>query len=423
MTEYYLHYLWQVKRLPVQLHTTAQKDLHILDFGTYNAFESGPDFNNAKISFDGLEFAGNIEMHLRSSDWYRHGHDRDPAFENVILHVVYEHDREVFINGQPVPVLELRDLIPSDHYQLYLRLQTVQREILCEPFFQETEQVYFEKLKERNLFTRLERKSAYIEELYAQTGNTAQAFYLLIAKSFGGKVNDLPFTALAERVPLALLERSGFSEHLALLYLVSGLGSPENNAEATFLQRKYRLDSLPSHTWKRKGLRPVSFPEVKLVQFAHFIRHFPFYEALWEWSAEDLIRLVSGIAILPMHKESRAFLIESGIAHSAGKTMNSGTTDLILINALAPFLFWQGMRREDASCIDKAFDLLERTKAEKNVFVRKWEKLGVRAKSAWDSQALLEIFCEFCKRKRCLSCDVGSQILNYEPHTENSILF
>ena len=411
MTEQYIHYLWQVKKLPLNLHLSDGKELSIQHFGQYNTFESGPDFHNGIITIDGQQVCGNIEMHLKSSDWNLHGHQHDEAYNNVILHVVYEHDCEIQVQGRKLPVLELKPIISDDHYLRYLKMASAKDDFACCRFFDSIDSIYIEKMKETSLIARLERKARMVNDLYTLNKSSSQTLYSLVAKSFGNKSNDLPFVELSNRIPYRILQKEQHVNEYALLLEMSGLNDRFDKSgkvkEVEFLKRKYDLSPMNGHSWKYKGIRPPAFPHVTLQKFALFIQHFRMDNPIMDFSVEQIIQTLHTLIDFPDSKSDDSNPADA--KSSSALTKNS--INNVLINAIAPYWFWHGEKNKDFELMQRSINLLEHLPAENNYILRKWKTLGHKAKTAYDSQALLEIFSEFCQRKRCMSCDVGNQIL------------
>src|SRR5690606_11681263 len=270
MTEAYLHFIWKMKRLPFhQLKTIDDKPLLVYQTGVFNQHESGPDFFNARIALDGIEWAGQIEMHLKSSDWYAHHHDSDQAYNNVVLHVVYEHDSEVFVNGSKIPTVELKDVIDWKHYDFWISFNKSMREIPCENGISQIDFMYVHAMMHRALIERLNRK--YGELMYTFSDFSEEAIlYVLIARAFGAKVNAIPFELLTNQLPLSVLKRLDKTQRKTSILIASGLFQQEHD-EDHFVSNR-----LHQSIWKRKGLRPASHPEYRVKQFAAFVSNCDF---------------------------------------------------------------------------------------------------------------------------------------------------
>jgi hypothetical protein len=405
MKEKYLHYLWQNKLLPFhQMTFVSGESFNVVYPGDYNKTESGPDFFNAQILTDGILWNGNVELHVRSSDWYRHGHQNDPAYENVVLHVVYEHDREIVIGERTIPTLELKDVISVVHYENYLIFFKRRNTILCASQIAQLERVTLLNMQERALIKRLHRKTEFLDEFRSVPG---EALYLMLAKAMGAKVNQLPFEELARRLPLNSVRRMGEQHRQKVILQTGGLYIPETPSEWIDSSRTLSGiigsgETMNPHSWKYGGVRPGSAPDVRLRQFAALIK---------KLDPDLFIEIARREDVREYFHRHFSFDEGSFRNHPGLKQLSKGAIDLILINAVAPFIWWLGQIKNDDELAELAFTLLCRIPVEQNSIISKWQKLGVDVENAYESQAMLEIFNEFCFRKKCLSCGIGKSLL------------
>ncbi|MCE2742565.1 MAG: DUF2851 family protein [Fluviicola sp.] len=390
MKEEYLHHLWKNKQIPFhQLKLTTGEDILINDVGQHNKFESGPDFSNGKIKIGDVTWFGNIEFHIKSSDWYQHNHQFDKAYDNVILHVVYIHDQEVFINTKPIPTIELKGLIPEMEEVLN------KHEFPCSTFLDELDSIYLESMKEKAIIKRLNRRISNINK-FGDESNPQQILYSLLAQAFGCKINAQPFQELTNRIPIKFIKKEHHINVKTILLNVSGIGESELLDKTWIhLKSKYNLGAMSKHVWKHKGLRPKSFPEIRLLQFAEIVDKFDFETSFVYLDSKELVVYLKNLLELTNNtsKISRAMI------------------DLIIINCFVPFIWWYGNVKMDESIQEKSLDLLQFLKAEENHILKKWKALGVSCINSFDSQALLEIYNEFCTAKKCLECEVGNKII------------
>lgn len=363
MNEKYLHFIWNKKRLPFhQIKTSTNKVIEILHVGDYNEIESGPDFSMAKVRIDGLIWIGAIEIHVKSSDWYRHKHHLDKAYNNVILHVVYYHDMEVQVCGKTLPVIELKPHIEFDHYMKFKKPHGNTNSLFpCKSLLSEKDLVELEMMKELALKNRLNRKTS--TEFLFNTDNNHINLLKLIASAFGTSVNRQPF------------------EQLINSYSLDELRS--------FCSKK-KEHVLKNYFWKRKGL--FSDPEKRLNQFIDFLQVVDFEFHFWELPA-SMIQLYFE-QLFKRAKINSTFLLNN-----------------FLINSITRYLYWKGSQLDKPQLIEKAKDLLRLIPKESNHLTRKWKQLCVHPKNAFDTQTLLEIYEQFCSRKACLDCAVGKKIL------------
>jgi hypothetical protein len=390
MKEEYLHHLWKNKQIPFhQLKLVSGEDILIYDVGQHNKFESGPDFSNGKIKIGNVTWFGNIELHLKSLDWYHHNHQLDRAYDNVILHVVYTHDQNVFINNKAIPTIELKGLIPEIEEVLN------KHEFPCSTFLDELDPIYLESMKEKAIIKRLNRRLLNINK-YGDESNPKQVLYSLLAQAFGCKINAQPFQELTNRIPIKLIKKEQCFNVKTLILNVSGIGERELlDKNWIHLKSKYKLDTMSRYVWKHKGLRPKSFPEIRLLQFAEIVEKFDFDTSFVYLGSNELI------------KNLRSLLILSDKSIKISRAM----IDLIIINCFVPFIWWYGNVKMNENIQEKSLDLLQFLNAEENHILKKWKAIGVNCINSYDSQSLLEIYNEFCTAKKCLFCEMGNKII------------
>ena len=402
MKEDYLHFIWSKNRVPFhQMRLTDGRNFSVKSNGIQN-YESGPDFFNGEIYIDGVLWIGNIEIHVKSSDWYLHRHHFDQAYNNVILHVVFEHDRNVFIKNQLIPTLELKEIIDEAHYFHFIESKNLDSEIICSNLISDLDPFFLESMKERVLIDRLNRKVFGINCL---DGDYGQILYSLLAKSFGTKVNDIPFLELTNQLPLKIIKKENKEFSTCLILGVSGnienkMVSESLKKDCLFLKQKYLIQTMDSFVWKKKGLRPSGFPIYRLIQFSKVVSNFDFNTL---FTTLDLLDMIDFFYSILTFKDDQDY-----IEYKLTESMKN----LIILNCFIPFIWWYGGVKGDFLIKGKALEILTVLKPEKNNVLSKWNKIGVNNKKAYDSQSLLEIYNEFCINKKCLNCFVGIQILN-----------
>jgi len=376
MNELYLHYLWKMKRLPIhQMELIDGKKFTLLDFGSYNEFENGPDFKDGSIVLDELTWFGSIELHVNASDWFKHKHQTDPNFNNVILHVVYNADCEVIQNGRVIPTLELKNWIDKSHFKQYQILQKNKSSIPCESFFHSLPIEYWENMKNRAIINRLSRKAAYFHK--SQKEDLKSIFLEFVARAFGSNINQQPFEQLLNSIDWETLHEFTLDEFVSRINFLA-----------------FSEESHLGIQWKTKGFRSSSNVPKRVEQFAVFIFNFEFDPEIFELKPKELISRFETI------------FKQNGIYD---KSLFSN----FIINAVVPFLF--GLSTTEINTVnlqEQAITILNILPAESNVFVKKWKNIKVTFKSSFDSQAALEIYQQFCSRKQCLNCTVGIKILN-----------
>lgn len=422
MNEAYIQQLWLYKRLDMnRLVLTDGRPLTVLETGWHNS-ESGPDFFNGKIQLEDLIWSGNIEMHLKSSDWYLHKHQLDPAYENVILHVVLEDDQPLEINGKKIPTLELKNQIDWEHLRNYENLLKYKSWIPCANSIHTVSEIQLIGQIESALFHRLERKSTLLLARYLDlNGDLKKVQHELLASAFGMKVNALPFQELAKRIPIQWCWKME-AEQVLVLALGSAGFLAQNTAKNTlltwkkewrFLQQKYEIDAMNPLAWKFFGLRPPSYPPFRIAQWAFLISKQDFFD--WEsLNPTELPRFFKHInqklEQLPAFWRTHYHFEKESKTHRLG--LSSDFQALLVINVIVPYLWFVAELHNKLEWKEKALTFLEKVKPEANSILKEWKNLGVHAKSSFDSQGLLELKSEFCNEKKCLQCKIGHQILN-----------
>lgn len=425
MNEAYLQYIWRYKRLPLKgLHLSDGRPFEVLDFGTYNT-NSGADFFNAKIKIDDTIWVGNIEVHVKSSDWNKHHHQNDSAYNNVILHVVYEHDKDITTSKhQTIPTFELKKCIDEKHWSLYQNIVQSSAWIPCQKHIKDVNTFTKFSWLERLSIERLERKTQLIQqELQRENFNWEEVFYRYLLMSFGAKVNKEQFYAIAQNLPLHIIQKNADDAHkLEALFLgVSGLLSnnftdaypKQLQAEYGYLKTKYQLNDFEQSFLKFSKLRPPNFPNIRLVQFSKLMHQ------RTNWLAfcleAELPQIIQELdVVLEGYWESH--YIFDKVSAVRNKRLGSSLKQGIIINTVVPFLFLYAQFSNKLEYQEKAFKLLELLPSEKNNIIEKWLELGVKSDSSFTSQALLELKNEYCSQKKCVNCAIGVNILNAKPN-------
>lgn len=425
-TEDFLHYVWKFKLLDFKnLQTAEGEAVEMLSAGTHN-YNAGADFQNARIKIGDTVWAGNVEIHVSSADWHRHGHSYDDAYNNVILHVVYRNNQPVILpNGKPLPTIELVNRLPADLYGRYHQMVYGNQQIIpCEASIKTVNGTSVHNWLTRVLVERLERKSVMvIDALKINTGNWEETFYQFLAANFGFKINALPFELMAKSLPQSLLAKNKTNalQIEALIFGQAGflgddLTEPyplKLKAEYDYLRRKYNLVPIEKHLWKFLRLRPSNFPTVRLAQFAGLVTqcNHLFSKILEERTVTGLRKLFSNIVVNAYWDTHYRFGAESKFVI---KSFGDASVDLILVNTVALFLFSYGNHHQLTDYVDRSLELLESLPLEQNLVVNNFKALGVKAKTAFESQALFELRQTYCNYKKCLQCGIGNQILKHE---------
>lgn len=421
MRESFLHYLWRTRRFDAtDLCTTDGQKIEIQQVGELNT-HAGPDFFDARIRIGQTVWAGNIEMHLKASEWMAHRHDTDRAYDNVILHVVLENDLPIVRpHGEQIPCLELKNRIPPTLLDHYERLEAESLWIPCQHFFPTVPDIVKFNWLDRVLVERLEQKTAIISDALSHTGNHwEEAFYHLLARSFGLKINVDPFETLARSTPLLILakHKSSLLQIEALLFGQAGmLNRPFKDEWPRLLVREYRhlahkygLTPMEASQWKFLRLRPANFPTVRLAQFAALVHHSSqlFSKILEARNLREIEHLLE-VQTSPYWLHHFQF-DKPSIARE--KNLGKAFIHTIVINTIVPCLFHYGMSRQLEGPKKKALALLEEIPAENNALLDAWALLGLQTHNAFQSQALIHLKTRYCDAKKCLECSIGHAVL------------
>lgn len=428
-----LHYIWKQRILPLaELLTTDGQKVEILDPGLHNR-NAGPDFFNAKVKVGGTMWVGNVEMHLRSSDWFRHGHQTDAAYNSVILHVVCEADMEVeTAGGRTLPQLQLP--IPDDIRQKYDTLCQTEDYPRCWRIIPSLPSLTVHSWMSALLFERLkQRADRCLARLDALQGDWERMAFVTLARNFGFGINGDPFEQWATHLPLhaCAKHRDDLFQLEALFLGTAGLLAPEAipqsareaaeqdtylkrlRSEYAYLSHKFSLEPpMPSHLWRFLRLRPQNFPHLRLVQLAQLYHQdtASFATLIRASSREDLHKALS-VAPSDYWREHYLFGLPS---RSSEKRLSASSCDLIIINTVVPLLFAHGSRTDNEEEQERAVNILEQLKPEANFIMRQWKQCGLSVESAADSQALIQLKREYCDRIDCLRCRFGYEYLKRE---------
>lgn len=415
-----LHYVWKNKLYtPGNFISTEGISLEIIDPGIYNT-DAGPDFFNAKIKMGQRIWAGNVEIHNLSSDWYKHKHHNDPAYNSVILHVIETMDQLNIKDSQgraiPQWILSVPQQI-KDNYQFLIHSDY---SIPCQGSLWQTPSIYLSGWKDSLLIERLERKVNQISFLGNKYYNDwNETFYIILARSFGFGINNDSFERLAESLPLKqiLKHQNSVCQTEALFLGQAGLLNDMIEDEYYkclqneyhFLSKKYHLKSLDGYTFKSLRIRPESFPPVKIVQLAGLIRRQPsLFSCILERNSLREFQELFTTSINPYWNTHYQF---GKLSSYNPKNMGLNSINCLIINTVIPILLAYGKKKNIEKYIDLAFNLLEIMKPENNFIVNTFKRQGVIVENAGDSQALIQLKREYCEKKKCFLCRIGHQIL------------
>jgi Protein of unknown function (DUF2851) len=422
MKEDLLYYLWRMKRFDLfDLKTTSGEPIIIQNTGELNT-HSGPDFTNARIQIADTLWAGNVEMHVNSSDWLAHHHQEDQAYDSVILHVVMEEDQVVKRkNGERIPCLEMKKRIPPKISKTYQKLLHNEYWIPCQHLFHKASEITINLWLDRLLVERLESKTVEIEYCLQKNKNSwEETFYQFLARNFGVKVNAEPFEQLAKTIPLLTLSKykNSLIQLEALLFGQAGLlensfkdAYPKNlRKEYQFLKKKHHLKPIKGESWKLMRLRPANFPSIRIAQFATLI-----HQSVHLFSkilAAKNVKEIENMFDIKISNYWQTHYVFDKKSIKRNKSFGKSAIHLLIINTIVPFLFLYGKLKDDDRFKDRALSLLEELKPEKNHIIDKWKNLGVEPASAYQTQALLQLKNNYCKTKKCINCAIGSAVLN-----------
>lgn len=421
LPEEFLHYIWENKLFyNDNCQTTSKESFIILHVGTRNS-NSGPDFFNAKIKIEETIWAGNVEIHKKSSDWKKHKHQTDDAYKNIILHIVQEDDSPVVdVNNNPIPTWILQ--YPEHLQNNYQNLLDAKTWIACQNQFHKIDPIILQLGFNRLMIDRLEEKTDEIrEKLTLNNNDWNETFYQVLARMFGFKVNAVPFELLSKSLPLAILakHKNNIFQLEALLFGNSGLLNQQLlgddyflalREEYAFLYKKYKLKGIESHLWKFMRLRPGNFPSIRISQFAALIyRSNALFSKIIE--IEDLGQLKELLKARASEYWNSHYNFNKISKQNRKKELGENSINTLIINVIVPFLFVFGEIQNKHFLKNRALEFLEQLPPDKNSIIYKWAELGIVCKSAFETQSLLQLKNKFCEKKKCLNCQIGIKLI------------
>lgn len=454
MQEALLHHIWKFRLFDMnQLKTVGAETIEIIHPGQHNT-DSGPDFFNARIRINDTIWAGNVELHIKTSDWQKHHHQNDEAYDNVILHVVFENDLTIKSSSSndtttnfsslskqsTIPILELKTRISESLLLRYDTIMLNQNKIPCSGSLSAVDAFTFSNWTDRLLIERLELKTKAIAQLLVQNQNNwEETFYVMLARNFGFKINAVPFELLARSLPVAHLakHKNEIFQIEALLYGQAGLLQSDFKdeyptrlrAEYDFLKTKFGLENMDAHLWKFMRLRPVNFPTIRIAQFAQLIHNSShlFSKLLDVKNAKQAFDLFDVKAsdywsthfmfdkTTPHSDERSPDSYRDGDEDNGSKHLGKTSIENILINTVVPILFHYGKQKGIQKIQNRAFEFLESITAEQNNITKQWIRHKVPCENAYQAQALIQLYNFYCSEKKCLSCAIGNKILKSSP--------
>jgi hypothetical protein len=418
--EDFLHYVWQYKKFDFSNLTTVSGEvLTISNCGNYLQ-QTGPDFFNAQVSIGNQKWAGNIEIHIKSSDWYLHHHEKDANYDNVILHVVWEHDTPVFRkDNTEIPVLELNKYISNKELENYQSLISKKSWIYCERQINTIDYFVFQNWQERLFVERLERKYRPIEQLLKETENNWEAvLFCMLAKNFGLNTNGETFLKIAKSIPFTIIRKESV-EVENIESLLFGLADmfpvdAEDNYTKELKKRfyyntqKYSLIEIITESVQFFKHRPDNFPTIRLAQLAmlYHKQQNLFSKVIVAKTVKELSQLFD-ITISDYWQTHYQF---DKASPKKKKQFSKSFIDLLVINTIVPIQFAYA-KSQGKETSESFIDLLREVPAEKNIIIEKFSNFGIKAKNAFETQSLLQLKNEYCNHGKCLQCAVGIQLL------------
>ena len=420
MREEFLHHLWLYKKFQISnLQCTSGKSVQILNVGQYTQL-AGPDFFNAQIIIDNQKWAGNVEIHIKSSDWYVHHHEKDSAYDNVILHVVWEHDVEIFReDNNAIPTLELKKYVSTATIENYERLMVPKRWIFCENDIAVVDPFLFKNWQERLFFERLERKLLQVDVLLKSMSNDWEAtLFIMLAKSFGLNTNGSAFLQMAQSIPFSVILKERHKEdNLIALFLgrVGLLDQPREEVYYRTLKKQYDYSvhkhQLDEHIVVEPSFfkhRPDNFPTIRLAQLAqlYHLQQNLFSNII----ASDTVISIQKIMTLNIPEYWETHYQFDKISPKKRKPLSKSFIELQIINTIIPLKFAYA-KSQGREISDEIIGIMEQLDAESNSTIIKFREYGIKVENAFQSQALLQLKNEYCDKKRCLECAVGIALL------------
>ena len=422
MNEMLLHYIWKFRLFNVyNLFTIQGEPVQLINIGTHNT-HSGADFQNAKIKIGDTLWAGNIEMHIQSNDWFVHNHHTDAAYNSVILHVVFEQNGHIAVmqSGQQIPTLVLKDRINQNTITRFNELEKRKTWIPCQKFFTSNKTFEFENFTRRLSIERLENKVEDIELLLLQSDNDWEnVLFQMIAKYLGSSINKEPFLQLAQSLPIYVWAKyqNSLLQLEALVFGQAGFLNDELDdaygkelrKEYNYLKRLHSLQPAAKHNWKFLRLRPSNFPTLRLAQLAAIMaKHSKFFSTLISTPNVKFIHYFFDVEVSSYWQHHYQF---DKLVDKANSHLGSSMKNILLINAVAPVLFAYGKYKDAELYCEQAIELLEACEPEQNAITKGWQKLGINPVNSFETQALLQLKNQYCDKFRCLECVIGLGIL------------
>ena len=421
MEEQFLHYIWQYQKFnKSQLRTTSGLPIVVFNPGHHN-HDSGPDFEEAKLKIGELDWFGHVEIHVRSVDWIRHQHHLDSAYNGVILHGVWEHNKETLQANEPLQTLELKDLVDPEMVSRYTEYISNNQEVLCSNLLSGVSNITFRSMIDRALVERLELKAQRILEQLEQNKNDWESVtYQTVVRNFGFSTNSIAFERLSELLPYQKLKRVLNNPRQTEALIFGQAGFLRNSTddygrnlkqEFDYLHQKFELaEPMQPHEWKFGKLRPANLPYTRLSQLSSLLLASPqlFTELIQIDKKSELMKLLR----TELNSYWQHHYDFNKVRIYPVKSLGSYSSLTLITNIVAPLLAAYSKYTDNQSFMDRAIALLESLPSESNRIIKKWIKLDIKPESAFESQGLLQLFNCYCTHRKCLQCNIGVDILN-----------
>jgi len=421
-----LHIVWKCNMLSqFNCYSTDGEKVVIISPGKHNESDSGPDFSSAKVRIGDLVWVGNVEIHVKTSDWYSHFHHFDPSYDNVILHVVYEDDQNHFEGTKRYPIIELKKCVDPSVWSRIRQIERSKFKIPCSAFINDISTLDWIAWQDRLVTERFDRKVKEVKLIYKLSGkNWESVIFQLLAKSLGGTVNKEPFLILSKQLNISHLKKHKDRLFVieSILFGMSGMLEGSFNdlyplslkKEYFFHKTKLSLYQMEGYWWKWLRLRPSSFPTIQIALLSSLIYNLNNLESLFQTNSfSEFKEIMNQNSCLSFYWDNH-YKFDSP---SKEKTKNWGDDILkrIFINAVIPYQ----IAKNNLVGGKNAYYFLQKMHSlnyENNSVIRNWQKLNVPISSCYDSQAMLQLNKEYCSRKKCLNCNIGLKILKHSKY-------
>ncbi len=421
--EAFLYFLWKYQYFNTkELTTTSGESVSVQSIGIRNGF-AGPDFKEARVTIAGMQWAGAVEMHVRSSDWFRHGHQHDDNYENVVLHVVWQDDKAILLaDGSVIPTIALEGLVKPEVLRRYRYMIESRSKIPCDQSLKKVKAITRLSMVERVLVSRIQEKATVFSGLLECNENDwEQTAYQWLARGFGFKTNAENMQELAASLPLKVLQKHRNQSHQieALLFGQAGFLDVDMadeyplslKKEYLFLKSKYGLkNKVHYNSWHFTKVRPNNYPTIRLAQLAALITKFPHIFSFFS-EIKDFNSFIKDLEVEQSAYWTGHYAIDKPAKRAIGVLSKSARENLI-INTTVPFLAAFAKARDSPAQLEKALNLLAGIPAERNHITDLWQRHGWNVSSAFDSQGLIQLYNQFCTQKRCIECSIGLELID-----------